>query len=448
MAALFALLSSSSASRKVSEKTWLPSAVSALLSRQLIRPGGILGLLNVLLGRSEGEPQMQQLEQVARLIITPPTHMETTAYYALVLPRILGILQPASSGQTSPPSYLRALCFCISRLIETLPDVVRQHLLPRITLQAENIEDRLEMLNIIVSNIDPSPTNYAFLLTPNVTSLLSMYLFIQQTKADPLLRQAVANLLNLWGRTLDEEEVVESLCIVVKEEDALRWRRTESGSVAYVGLKESGSSDELGGFGDSMLELRPNPQLLVSWLKQLARKEIIVQLLIRWLGESKTMQRFSSESKSSSFSTQKHILLRLQLMLQIIEQCGSEIVHEPPQTLIFIDHALERTEKRAVPSTSTTSTVNATCTPTTNGLSLGDLRIADYDDHDDEVYAAEEDVPEFPELEGIAPQDQLVLTGITLLLSVLEGELSSRSDRKLCLNDMSYRLRSQRKSRL
>lgn len=53
MAALFTLLSAKSTGKGGIKPAWLNPAVSSLLSRQIARPGGILGLLNVMLGRAE-----------------------------------------------------------------------------------------------------------------------------------------------------------------------------------------------------------------------------------------------------------------------------------------------------------------------------------------------------------------------------------------------------------
>lgn len=53
MAALLTLLSSKKGSKGGAKPAWLNPAVSSLLSKQVARPGGILGLLNVMLGRAE-----------------------------------------------------------------------------------------------------------------------------------------------------------------------------------------------------------------------------------------------------------------------------------------------------------------------------------------------------------------------------------------------------------
>lgn len=90
MVALLTLLSSKKSSKGDIKPGWLNPAVSSLLSQQVARPGGILGILNVMIGRAEqgrspmhslygirlttsplAEVQFAQLEQIARLITTP-----------------------------------------------------------------------------------------------------------------------------------------------------------------------------------------------------------------------------------------------------------------------------------------------------------------------------------------------------------------------------------------
>ena len=57
MAALLSVLatlkSEAATSGIKTKRDWLAPIVSSLLSKQLMRPGGITGLLNVLLGKSE-----------------------------------------------------------------------------------------------------------------------------------------------------------------------------------------------------------------------------------------------------------------------------------------------------------------------------------------------------------------------------------------------------------
>lgn len=53
MVALLTLLSSKKSSKGDTKPAWLNPAVSSLLSQQVARPGGVLGILNVMLGRAE-----------------------------------------------------------------------------------------------------------------------------------------------------------------------------------------------------------------------------------------------------------------------------------------------------------------------------------------------------------------------------------------------------------
>lgn len=53
MAALLTLLSVKQTHKFDVRPEWLNPVASSLLSKQMTRPGGILGILNVMLGRSE-----------------------------------------------------------------------------------------------------------------------------------------------------------------------------------------------------------------------------------------------------------------------------------------------------------------------------------------------------------------------------------------------------------
>ena len=435
MTALFTLLAPQKGAHG-SSRAEIQRRVSSLLSRQLVRPGGVLGLLNVLLGRAESgeyrdyvgrcrraasadalyrsiEPQIAQLEQIARLLTLPPAGIAPRDYLGQILPRIMAILRPPPSSRAPPPSYIRALCFCISRLIASSPEVVKELVVPHFALDADDIEGQLDLLAVLIANIDPSPTNYGFLLGSVMDRLFSLWLFLLETKGDPVLREAVENLLTIWGKTLSVEEVAAGVSGVARSGDKYKWQRTASGGVAARSMSiESDATPSLGEEQD-LTKLRPDPAQVVTWLKQLDRSSVTAFLLVSWLDEIRTLQ--AEPDQETDFVIQKAIILRLQLVLKIIEECGSEIVKEAKQTLVFVDHALEsrRQEPKKRDKEAGSSRSDR------NGLALDDLKIVDSDDEEEDLGTQEE--AEFPELDGSGQGDELAVTGLTLLLSILEG---------------------------
>lgn len=56
------------------------------------------------------------------------------------------------------------------------------------------------------------------------------------------------------------------------------------------------------------------------------------------------------------------------------------------------------------------------------GLGISDLRIVEVEEEDDLVDEADSD-DEVPGVEGVPPDEEMTATAISLLLSILEGEL-------------------------
>lgn len=284
--------------------------------------------------------------------------------------------------------------------------------MPYFTLQGEDIETQIDLLSVITSNIDPSHTVYSFLLGPLVVKLFSMYFYITETRGDPVLKEAISNLITVWARAMSAEELVGSVSLVVEESPHYRWQRSDNGGI------RSADASFIGGDEDVDATIRPNPDLVVDWLKQHNRSQATTALLVQWLDQVNLLRK--EPNQEGNLRLQKMIILRLQLILKIIEECGSDIVKEAQQTLQFIDLALDNsTSDKADRSPRRGRRGESVQQHKSQSLSLGDLKIVDDDSEADEDEL--DDEPEFPELLGIAPGEQLQVTGLTLLLALLEG---------------------------
>lgn len=349
---------------------------------------------------------------------------------SLILPKILGILRPPTSGHAPPPPFVRALCFCLSTLISTAPDLLREHLRTVLSLQGNDIEAQIDLLSVIVGNIDPSHTVYSFLLDPLIVKLFSMLFHISETRGDPVLKGAIENLISVWARTMSANELVQGISRVVEESPDYRWQRSETGGV-------QSAAEDKGSDGDALdAVIRPNPDLVVQWLKAHDRSQVTTALLVHWLDQVNLLRQ--EPNQEGNLRLQKMIILRLQLILKIIEDCGSDIVKEAQQTLQFIDLALDDSNESHRTRVQTEKVPPRMRPDKTSSLSLADLRIVDDASSDD--LDEEDDEPEFPELLGIAPSEQLQVTGLTLLLAVLEGHEDLSTENTPILRSINSKL--------
>ena len=100
------------------------------------------------------------------------------------------------------------------------------------------------------------------------------------------------------------------------------------------------------------------------------------------------------------------------------------ILQNSTHILSFIKHALEPSSSTSA-STSTPSRSGTSTRPTTSGLTLQSLHIVDEIDEHDEGgtdFEGDSDDEDAPGLEGVNRADEMMVTAVNLLLSVLEGE--------------------------
>lgn len=124
---------------------------------------------------------------------------------------------------------------------------------------------------------------------------------------------------------------------------------------------------------------------------------------------------------------------RLQLVLQMVEELGSDILTEPTQIIAFVAHALEAdqaTPWKAEQQATSGVPARARAESPDIGIKLSDLKFVD----DDAIERAEhekDDTEEQPVIPGLG-HDEMAMTALTLLLAVLEGERC-----KTCMNSES-----------
>lgn len=105
-------------------------------------------------------------------------------------------------------------------------------------------------------------------------------------------------------------------------------------------------------------------------------------------------------------------VVRLQLVLRMVDEFGSELLDQPRQIVAFIAHALpaDAVQKQEAP-------IQVAAKP---GLGLDDLHIVDPEQNGAENEEDEEDDEALLPGSGV---DEITMTALTLLLAVLEGEL-------------------------
>ncbi|KAI8923301.1 hypothetical protein BC831DRAFT_471970 [Entophlyctis helioformis] len=123
MEALLFLLSSPP--RGLTMPAWLGSAVGLQLSRLVVRPDGVMSLCAVLLPMDGEEAEVSQpnithMEQIARLLLAPPSKMSKQVYYSAISAQLRDIL---ASPELHSKRTTMAASFVIVRCANSKPKI-------------------------------------------------------------------------------------------------------------------------------------------------------------------------------------------------------------------------------------------------------------------------------------------------------------------------------------
>lgn len=107
----------------------------------------------------------------------------------------------------------------------------------------------------------------------------------------------------------------------------------------------------------------------------------------------------------------------------MVDELGSEILNEPPQVIAFVAHALDADEPSTADEEDSSAPKPSKPVNASSGrFGLADLKIVDDEELDDGTPSEEEDEENEETLAPGLGKDEMVMTALTLLLAVLEGE--------------------------
>ncbi|GAA6056879.1 hypothetical protein NBRC10513_006518, partial [Rhodotorula toruloides] len=330
-----------------------------------------------------------------------------------------------------------------------------------VLLDSEDLATHLSLLSLLALYAPPLPSFLSTLLAPLLASLFSLLTHLSRpplvalsSPTSDALKGVISDEANALVRTFAKgEEVLEAVKAVtaaverwekreefgvlprgaiLAEADEANQRRVEWGwsSDGAPVLRYAGDGDEaednipvVGGVDEdgegidlSALSLQVDAVWLVGWLKDVDRKELSAQLFLRWLDEIKVLRGVQDVDGA------RRSVIRLQLVPQMVEQLGSDILSEPGEIIAFVAHALDaevgETDvcKLAAPNAGPGPTLDAPA-------GLAGLRLVDKQE--------EEAKPKIQEVDDAGDtdaglgtglgKDEMAMTALTLLLAVLEA---------------------------
>lgn len=427
---------------------------ASLLTRQLLRPEGVLGLCEAVFGGELDDVDLEKLEHFARTLVIVPSKMAPSTYFAIIVPRIIHLV-----SDTIPASYRRAGSFALYRMLAADGSFLHQDmaesivkaalhdpflLVPAIPLASESTTppmrlsppDALSVIVTLLLNSDPSPVLISSLLSPILPALYSLSYHLERHKtSDPRVKESLRGILVLWGKITDSLEATQVLWRIVEHGNGEMWSvglESDFWRVAPSGVEppsfslmmpdDRNEEKEEFNLDSNLFNLYPDPAHFVQFLKEADRGDVSSDLFVTLLEKYRDQRLHPS---SDPMQTLLYLQIITQMQMHLSEGTTSNILKKTTHLLTFIKHVLEPTAAPA-PSRPFKAAVSPTVDlmlPTTVNSWEDDLdRDSDSDDEKDPS--------------SIGPDDDIIETAVNLLLSVLEANDSLCAHSSPILNDI------------
>jgi len=229
-----------------------------LMGKQLIRTGGVKGLMANVFGATMGKNDVIdgfKIDHIAKVLARLPVGTPPELYYESIANQLCLIIHPPPKVAAFPDQYIHSACHVVCYLLVENQDEFAPHLLPRLQRpflplvppevaidpsldnvqlsSSEDIADALSLLLPLLTHAPPSIALLKMLVTPILSQLLALSSALSRDPtADSLTKTDIEGVLRSWGRLVDEDEGVRRL--VAASTSGRGWsNRTADGRETY-----------------------------------------------------------------------------------------------------------------------------------------------------------------------------------------------------------------------
>lgn len=430
-----------------------------ILSNLLLKPFVIPSLLNLTLGdalvdNSNGD-HSKVILNLSKLISTPPKFLNSNDYISIIVPNLLFTI---SNFNQSPNLFqLKVISLSLNLLSkldfnlvsELLYDYVIKVFYPlppingtsnEITVSSpKSIMSALSIISNLTHISKSFNSNYTNKLIPILFNL-GIHLNSNQS-CDPAFKSLLDNIYSSWFTAIDSSLGVDAIWSTLNSgngwnDNKFEWSSTHPEGLSIIYNKDNKNDDDV--FNDksdlsnlfnvsnhqSLIQVKPDPNLLATFVNNIDRKDIIHPLFIKCLNQYKGLQEFSLNDEIDI----KFLLKYLQFTTSLIEQMGDKLLENTNDILTFIYHSVQTPYENKVKNQNSSKINN-----NNNNRGKQDLKIFE-DIQNLNINEEEEEV----EKENV---DQVFLsTSISLLLAILEANESINVDNTPLLKLIDERL--------
>ncbi|KAJ3298002.1 transmembrane and coiled-coil domains-containing protein 7 [Borealophlyctis nickersoniae] len=328
---------------------WLRRLCGRLMSQILLRPTGVSALFNCLLeGEGDDEPpNINKLEQIARLILSVPAQTASPEqYFSIICPQIIELLHAPKKLS----AFSRAAAFLTTRFMMTQPALAQQHLVGELTLPllsfyvadksnappSDRNETDLDGNRILANegDVTTSVRDVQTLLVANepnpsiMTSLTKVipplyFIYDFATQSGSHLKSELFDVLQTFFRLADTEDgliVLRRIAVDLPKDRTAKVSAGESGGVVLALPSD-----------DFRIPLDANR--FADFLKQVNNEPLTGEFFLQLLEYHATAKHNDSD---------EHFVIGAltPLILAIMDRFGESIVKKPGQIISFVKNML------------------------------------------------------------------------------------------------------------
>lgn len=425
---------------------------------------------------------LNRLNSIAHILCNPPQGSDPVNYLSHIVRSLLQVISPDflsyqsdgtlensysvkssnfKNNNPRPSGVTKAACHVLSQIIVKQPSFFRSHLGPMlhsafipfqarqntypgphsksdecldddfdpISVTANQISESIYLLTTLVLNSNPSDVLISALILPILPQLLSLWLYLRQSRSEPQLREEINDLVTVWVKMCPIQHVGETIKRCIRELEIGRelnlthiegrggrryWSRDAEGQSCIRITRDVEAICP----SENISTIIPDPDHLIDWLAGLKNDKLNSNLLVNWLDELESLRH------KEGLAEAKMTLFRMQMVLKMIEKLDSSVVQEPVQILEFVKHSFSSLSEIHSHETSTTAISYRNGRPNKrpaaedSNISTS-LNFLESEQNEPLEIAEKEDTEDAEEADN-----SLILTGLTLLLTVLEANPS------------------------
>ncbi|CAG8437765.1 15274_t:CDS:10 [Acaulospora morrowiae] len=354
---------------------WLKNVCGRYLTRILLRQNGVKSVIEFMIG-GESEASLSKVEAISQLILSVPNTVKSLeAYFSIICPQLLSIVQSSSTLSRNSDTKLIFLpivnvaSLIIARMFSKFPTITKKFIVTKVfgtmwawwginmkrknqlllnhdfttdldplIMDEQTLQSTISVVHHILVGSEPIPDLLQFFLEDSVAPLYYLYSFTCHSKS--FLKDIVMDILLTYFKIVSVSEGVETFKEIVfrRNKRLIAPKLGEIGEIYFAPGPSGGVVMRLrmAAINTSVTTTTLDVNVFIDFVKSISKNELSGDLFMYLLTEYT-----SSLSLQLQEPNPRRILTLLHIIMSMIDNLGSTILQKPGQMIAFVNNVLE-----------------------------------------------------------------------------------------------------------